>query len=131
MSKINSLLMPFEIGDLFFTTNNTNPSNRFGGTWELYAKGKTIVGIDPDDTDFNSINKTGGEKTHTLTINEMPEHNHSMAYGTNTSSPGFGVTVAAGDGPYYTTQIIQNEGGNQAHNNLQPFIVSYIWINTA
>ena len=39
-------------------------------------KGRTIVGLDTDDTDFNTIGKTLGEKTHTLTVAEMPEHNH-------------------------------------------------------
>ena len=134
MSKINSLLMPFEIGDLFFTTNNTNPSNRFGGTWELYAKGKTIVGIDPDDSDFNSINKTGGEKAHTLIIDEMPSHHHQMYTpdgarnsdtGQNWSNQGINV------GDTVSGRYTSNTGGDQPHNNLQPYIVSYIWIKTA
>ena len=60
----------YEIGDLFFTTRSENPNLRFGGTWELYGKGKVLVCVDPDDSDFSTVKKTGGEKTHTLTGEE-------------------------------------------------------------
>lgn len=130
MSKINSLLMPFEIGDLFFTTNNTNPSNRFGGTWELYAKGKTIVGIDPDDTDFNSINKTGGSKY-------IQAHSHQKTMYFGTANGGYGYTDVI---PYSAsrTDASRTIGAGDVSGvptgnsgNLQPYIVSYIWIKTA
>ena len=39
-------------------------------------RGKVTVGKDSTDTDFNTLGKTGGEKTHTLTVSEMPKHSH-------------------------------------------------------
>ena len=130
MSKINPKLMPFLVGDLFFTTNNTNPATRFGGTWQLYGKGRTIVGYDPNDTDFDTIGKTGGEKTHTLTIDEMPKHRHT--YDRFTDPSYFDNNGSGRLGGYYNaTNNTGYEGGNQAHNNLQPYITTYIWIKTA
>ena len=50
----------------------------FGGTWEAWGSGKVPVGVDPEDTDFDTVEETGGEKTHTLTVDEMPSHRHNI-----------------------------------------------------
>lgn len=85
-------------------------------------KGKVAVGKDSTDTDFNTLGKTGGEKTHTLTINEMPSHNHHIniigvgqgSYGYNLSSLPIGSEQ---------NEFTDNKGGGQSHNILQPYIV--------
>lgn len=83
-------------------------------------KGRSLVGVDPDDTDFNVVGKTGGEKTHTLTYDEMPSHSHGVTVGyTGSGGAHFYFTNNSGDG-YLETQ---NAGNGQAHNNLQPYIV--------
>ena len=51
-------------------------SKNFPGIWSLFGAGRTLVGLNPSDTDFDNISETGGSKTHTLTVNEMPVHNH-------------------------------------------------------
>lgn len=114
----------YEIGDLFFTTRSENPNLRFGGTWELYGKGKVLVCVDPDDSDFSTVKKTGGEKEHTLTIDEMPSHNHSIYYG-----PSGNVYAAVGiaQTTSYRDDLISNTGGGQSHNNLQPYQVVAYW----
>lgn len=126
----NLFNVAFPIGTKIFNTG-VNPGTYLGGTWVLDNPGAVSVCQDENDTDFDTVGKTGGEKTHTLTINEMPEHNHNMIYGTNTNKPGFGVTVAAGDGPYSSPAIIETKGGNQAHNNVQPYVVDCRWIKVS
>lgn len=66
------------VGSLEFNTSGTNPATYLGfGTWELWGQGKVPVGIDTNDTDFDTVEKTGGEKTHQLISNEMPKHSHT------------------------------------------------------
>lgn len=88
-------------------------------------KGKVIIGLDSSDNDFNEIGKTGGEKTHTLTVDEMPSHTHNI-YGaltgenksiTNTGND-WGLTTKD-----WSKDMATNTGGDQPHNNLQPYIV--------
>lgn len=123
----------YPIGSIFLSINDTNPSEWFSGTWELIAQGRTLVGVDTSDTDFNEVKKTGGEKTHTLTVDEMPSHNHGIVNFNNWGSSG-----TASGYQYYNnkTDLIGNngtsyKGGDGAHNNLQPYFTCYIWCRTA
>ena len=83
-------------------------------------KGRVPVGIDDNDYDFDVLGKTGGEKEHTLTINEMPEHAHQMGSDHNTFGAGSYPNDRLYDGTNFSTK---ETGGGQAHNNLQPYIV--------
>lgn len=108
------------------------------GTWEAWGSGRVPVGVDTTQTEFETVEKTGGEKTHTLTLDEIPTHNHNVelggypvvnsaytdATGWNAFSEGLAQTIGA---PLSTV----NRGGNQAHNNLQPYITCYMWKRTA
>lgn len=94
-------------------------------------KGRTIVGLDAEDTDFNTIGKTLGEKTHTLTVAEMPEHTHkfraSTKLGNDEGTITFGERTSGSiiSGNY--GNAIQKEGSSQSHNNIQPsFVTTYI-----
>ena len=131
--QIELMKLVFPIGSTYITQTNTNPSTilKFG-TWER-VKGKVLVGLDEDDTDFNEIGKTGGEKTHTLTVDEMPAHNHSAKFceGTGVYSV---FPKGNGSNPEWggSTNTIANTGEGQAHNILQPYqVVGYMWRRTA
>ena len=93
-------------------------------------KGRVPVGQDTTDNDFDTLGKTGGEKEHTLTIDEMPSHTHDL-YGALTGETK-GVTNTGNDWAQITTGFstntyIKNTGGEEAHNNLQPYqVVNYI-----
>ena len=94
-------------------------------------KGRTIVGLDTDDTDFNTIGKTLGEKTHTLTVAEMPEHNHKQSLdGGNSGNSGnaaYSWSVPANQYLYTGDDLAGKTGGSQPHNNIQPsFVAAYI-----
>lgn len=131
--QVELMKLVFPIGSTYITQTNTNPSEilKFG-TWER-VKGKVLVGLDEDDTDFNTIGKTGGEKTHTLTVDEMPAHNHSAKFcegiGPYASFPRGNGSVPEWGG---STNTIANTGEGQAHNILQPYeVVGYMWKRTA
>lgn len=128
----NQPLAVLPIGSIIETTSTISPAQLYGGTWEEFGKGKVLVGCDANDTQFNEVLKTGGEKTHTLIVGEMPSHCH-------------GITSTLGDTdynglyplikPFYPSspwQKIdvdnsQSSGNDRPHNNLQPYIVVYRW----
>lgn len=148
----NILNTVYPVGSIYYSTSNNNPSTLFGGTWERYAVGKVLVGYDSSDTDFNTVNKTGGAKTssytpsgtvgnHVLTLGELPDHTHwenatvvNVSSGNDYSVFGFNV-----GGQLYTKGIRVVSGSiGQAHNHtftgssayigrVQPFQVVYIW----
>lgn len=82
------------------------------------AKGRTLVGKDSTDTDFNKLGKTSGEKTHTLTVDEMPSHKHSMNFGDSAGGDGSGFVYSSTSGN--NNVFMLETGGGQTHNNLQP-----------
>ena len=74
-----ALYETYPVGSIYFTARSDNPSTYMnGGTWVRWGKGRVPVGIDetPGETNFESLEKTGGAKTHSLTKAEMPSHNH-------------------------------------------------------
>lgn len=89
-------------------------------------KGRVITGIDSNDTDFDTLGETGGEKTHTLTVDEMPSHNHELHGAltgetkivTNTGNEWAQITTS-----FDSNEYIKNTGGGQPHNIMQPYIV--------
>lgn len=121
----------YPIGSVYISVNNVNPSSLFGGTWEQFAAGRTLVGIDTSDDDFKTVEKTGGEKTHTLTVNEMPSHNHLRDIENEVVSTGSGGAWSPslkGTGNITDeNNSTRNTGGDQPHNNLQPYITCYMW----
>lgn len=123
------------VGSIYMTTVETNPSEIFGfGTWELWGAGRVPVGVDTTQTEFNVVEKMDGEKTHTLTVTEMPSHTHDVKYGSsaplglNSGSTGYKLNYeVGGTQQIYATAV----GGNQPHNNLQPYITCYMFKRTA
>lgn len=64
----------FPVGSIYIPTNSTNPESYWGGTGVAWGSGKVPVGIDTSDTDFNTVEKEGGIKTHNHT---SAAHSHS------------------------------------------------------
>ena len=120
-----------------------------------------LIGLDSGDADFDTAEETGGAKTHTLTVNEMPAHTHIQDAHTHTQNPhshvennnsattgglaGWGArdtstnpSVATGYSTADATAVNQNAtatnqntGGGAAHNNMPPYIAVYMWKRTA
>lgn len=101
---------------------------QYGGTTWIRHNGYFLYGATSGVT-ANHATADGGEATHTLTINEMPNHSHKVRYtggyanGVNGGMPGTSVDATPG----YNDLIIANEGGGQAHNNMPPYKNVYIW----
>lgn len=127
LQNYTNLIMP--VGTIRAFYDNDDHSKFLNFEWERIATGKTLVGINSNDTDFNLIGKQGGEKTHTLTVAEMPSHNHRLKYadqgqgGTTYLPYGATINTELGDDPSAVTMA----GGNQPHNNLQPYLVVAYW----
>ena len=134
-NEIVNLIYP--VGSLYMSTNSTNPSTLFGGTWQPYAQGRCLIGAGQGDDGTTSMSFTtgqsGGEYTHKLTIDEMPSHQHDMQHDLNLHGISGGssvitAVVSAGSGKDVLTSLA---GGDGTHNNIQPYIVTYIWRRTA
>ena len=118
----------YAVGDVHITEESVNPKDKFGyGEWLLISQGRCLVGIDdaePGDQDFQTPGQTGGAKTHRLTIDEMPSHSHQyrnpMGYGLS------GHQYSDHSGWDQTSAV----GGDQPHNNMQPYYCVFIWRRT-
>lgn len=97
-----SLLDVYPVGAIYMSTSSTNPGSIFGGTWEAWGSGRVPVGVNTNDSSFNSDNKTGGSKTinlaHSHTVNS---HTHTSAAHTHGLSNG--VACIGRSGSYLAT----------------------------
>ena len=119
----NFINIVYPIGTIYTSSNSTSPASLFGGAW-TQLKDRVIVGAGGS----YAVNSTGGAETHTLTVDEMPAHTHSLNnpvgpenYG---SESGYCWAQDIQSWGYMKTQSV---GGGQAHNNMQPYIAKYIW----
>lgn len=111
------------IGSVYISVNSTDPSSLFGGKWEQ-LKDRFLLGCG------TKINGTiGGEENHTLSINEMPSHNHN-AVSTSGQSETLNLypfSMVTSQYNVVDTNVIRPTGGGQAHNNMPPYLVVYMW----
>lgn len=151
-TELLNLIYPIGRGFIDFT--DTDYSNYLGFTWERELVGMFPVGYNPNDSTFSTIGNIGGEKTHTLTVSEMPSHTHTQNAHSHTTRFSNNKTLAAGrlyfDGnncgnnnasnsignavsytTSNTTATNQNTGGGAAHNNLPPYQVVAYWKRVA
>ena len=130
----------YPIGAIYISTSSTNPGTLFGGTWEqikdrfLLAAGSSYP-----------AGATGGAATHTLSVDEMPSHNHAKSNGDTLALNGVnqkisrGVVAKGSDYYSFTTPAsnglayggnVTNTGGGEAHNNMPPYLAVYVWKRT-
>lgn len=128
------------VGSIYLSVDPTNPSTFFGGTWVAWGSGRVPVGVDAGQTEFDTVEETGGEKTHTLTAAEIPAHTHpNRTFASVSGSGDLGLqrvatgtaSISTSTSPAANVQTASNSGGGGAHNNLQPYITCYMWKRTA
>lgn len=121
----------YPVGSIYMSVNSTNPTNLFGGTWEQ-IQGKFLFGMDSS----YPAGSTGGEITHKLTIDEMPEHGHTIYY-PNSGGPYGNANISYPEGSdtnmTWCAEMCKtaSTGGGAAHNNMPPYLSVYIWKRTA
>lgn len=120
----------YPVGSIYMSVNSTNPANLFGGTWEQ-IQGRFLFGMNSS----YPAGSTGGEITHALTIDEMPEHNHTIYY-PNADGPygnaNIGYPENSGTNMTWCAEMCKTAptGGGAAHNNMPPYLSVYIWKRT-
>lgn len=123
-----NILQVYPIGSIYMSIENVSPSTLFGGGW-TQLKDRFLLGAG----DTYTAGSTGGEVTHTLTVDEMPSHNHTIRIQPYNSSSGVDYYTIANSrqgisqSVLGSSQTIGNTGNGQPHNNMPPYTVVYMW----
>lgn len=119
----------YPVGSYYETSDASfDPNSAWGGTWVLETEGQVHIGAGSNYT----IGDTGGEETHTLTINEMPSHAHnSISQAHDAQTPGGMHYALTSPVNGLAERLTDYQGGGQSHNNMQPYIVVNRWHRTA
>lgn len=134
MSAVFAAVYP--VGSIYLTMASEDPADLFGGQWSRIADGRVLVGVDADDDDFSSVNKSGGEKEST--------HYHSTPSGASggymyIDSQDGASTAAVTAGKAYAveatnrsmTTTVRSRTGVVTTSAVQPYLTCYIWQRTA
>lgn len=122
MAYINLIDLIYPTGSIYQTTSSTNPQTLFGGSWSRITD-RFLIGCG----DTYSNGGTGGKRTHTLTINEMPKHAHGMYGGWGAGSYNAGAFRTDQNSPQNFWGDTKQSGGGAAHNNMPPYLGVNIW----
>lgn len=130
-AKMPSILdYVYPVGSIYLSYSHVSPATMFGGTW-VRIENAFLWAVDANGT----IGQTGGEKTHTLTISEIPPHMHQVAVGGGSTEYGQTRTAITGwakaTSGYIDTSTVLNTGSGGAHNNMPPYIQVSAWRRTA
>jgi hypothetical protein len=123
MRSIIDCILP--VGIIIQLYSHSNPNTMYPGTtWERLIN-TFLWGCDSS----GDIGITGGEKTHKLTVNELPEHTHGSVYSGNVDATKTHAWLASGGSAMAYGTI--ETGGGAAHNNMPPYTQVSIWRRTA
>ena len=133
ISNIGSITFDdiYPVGSIYMSVNSTNPRNLFGGTW-TQLKDRFLLGAGSTYTNGS----TGGEASHTLTVNEMPSHGHpqyvTVSSGGSLSANCDYDSYASGNARKSAQNVSTGTtGGGNSHNNMPPYLVVYMWQRTS
>ena len=140
IKAIDILNTVYPVGSIYMSVNSTSPESFIGGTW-VALQDRFLIGAG----NSYANGATGGEESHTLTVEEMPSHDHGVREGGNVlalhtnDSPadiiyehGFsGVPNGWWSLTSKNETSIAPTGGGTAHNNLPPYLAVYMWKRTA
>lgn len=114
----------FPVGYILILYSHANPNTMYPGTTWVRVENAFLWACDESGT----IGQTGGEKEHTLTVNELPSHTHGSVYSQHaTGTKNYAWYTTSGSNVAYGTVAT---GGGAAHNNMPPFIQVSVWRRT-
>lgn len=124
-AKMQSLLdYIYPVGSIYLSYSHVDPATLFGGTWTR-LQNAFLWAVDAN----GEIGQTGGSKTHTLTLEEMPAHDHGAVYSGGTEGRSYAwFNTTTGSSLGYDTIP---RGSSKAHNNMPPYIQVSAWRRTA
>jgi len=122
----------YPVGAVFIAVVSTNPSSLLGfGSWSAFGTGRMLIGIDGSDSDFNTVEETGGSKTHTIAQTNLPditlETNESVKIEEAPANRG----SSSGGGAAYNKASVPLGGDGTAINHMPPYIAVYMWKRTS
>lgn len=117
----------YPVGSIYISVNSTSPAELFGGTWEQ-IKDRFLLGA----SETYSSGSTGGEATHTLTVDEIPSHVHGQKVTNEVTSGGFSGRADYKLDSEHIAEYPQKcstlpAGGGHPHNNVPPYLAVYMW----
>ena len=82
----------YPIGSIYTSVSPTSPATLFGGTWESFGQGRTLVGMGSNGTtNYDTVEKTGGSETKTIAVENLPAHTHGVNINTNSTNHNHGT----------------------------------------
>ena len=128
----NSALSSYPVGAVYISYSSTSPASLFGGSWVA------LTGVFPY---FNAGTGRGGSNSHTLSVNEMPNHRHLNAdwsncgdeawnYGLTYGGNGFNGRPLVGTSHVKSVYATTYSGSSAAHNNMPAYQTLYAWRRT-
>jgi len=117
---------------VFIAVVSTNPSSLLGfGTWSAFGTGRMLIGIDSSDSDFNTVEETGGSKTHTIAQTNLPDITLQTTESVKIEESPSNKGSSSGSGAAYNKADVPLGGDGTAINHMPPFIAVYMWKRTA
>lgn len=122
ISQADVIALVYPVGSIYTSVNNINPGSFLPGTtWETFASGKMLVGVDATQSEFEHVEQEGGEIVknmqhthptgdHVLTLDEMASHTHGIYL--NTQSNTHSHTMSHSHGP---GNLTVNSSGSHEH----------------
>ena len=126
MDAVTNKLWP--VGSIYISVNNANPASFFGGSWVQFATGKTIVGVDTGQGEFNAVEKSGGHKELQSHAHGMNNHVHSLNNHTHTVPNHVHTMQGAGNHYHYlgiNKDAVQKGTSYNKPNNFESGSTSY------
>lgn len=126
MDAVTNKIYP--VGSIYISVNNANPASFFGGSWIAFATGRTIVGVDTSQGEFNAVEKSGGHKELQSHAHGLNNHVHSLNNHTHTVPNHVHTMQGAGNHYHYlgiNKDAVQKGTSYNKPNNFESGSTSY------